>query len=59
MIVNLLLEKKSPKDIHIYVLGFLESSTSAFMKELWEILHDASQSLGGIPKKMLNEEKSC
>ncbi|CAM9471904.1 unnamed protein product [Discosporangium mesarthrocarpum] len=57
--VNYLAEegKVDPKKLQLQLTGFLEKSTSAFMEELWGLLVDAQNSLGGIPSAFLQEKK--
>ena len=43
--------------MQIQLSGFLESKTSGFMKELWDLCISASESLTGIPKLFLDQKK--
>eukprot|EP01026_Neomeris_dumetosa_P008705 TRINITY_DN1281_c0_g3_i1.p1 TRINITY_DN1281_c0_g3~~TRINITY_DN1281_c0_g3_i1.p1 ORF type:complete len:494 (-),score=79.48 TRINITY_DN1281_c0_g3_i1:480-1961(-) len=52
-----MLEQKSkldPRELQIYLTGFLEKNTSLFMKELWTLLIEAQQSEHGIPQQLLD-----
>ena len=40
------------KDMHINLLPFLETKTSQFMKELWQMLISAERSSDGIPDQL-------
>ncbi|CAM9101320.1 unnamed protein product [Choristocarpus tenellus] len=57
--VNYLSEegKLDPKRLQLQLTGFLEKSTSTFMEELWGLLVDAQNSLGGIPSAFLQDKK--
>ncbi|MES1920445.1 Serine/arginine repetitive matrix protein 1, variant 2 [Bonamia ostreae] len=57
MIVNMLKEGTDPKEIQIFVTGFLEKKAYDFMKELWKLLIKCSKSESGISKELLEEEK--
>lgn len=46
-----------PKKLQLQLTGFLEKSTSTFMEELWGLLVDAQNSLGGIPSAFLQDKK--
>ena len=54
-----LLEEESidPKIMQIKLTGFLESKTEEFMIQLWTLLIDAQNSIGGIPKEFLERKK--
>jgi hypothetical protein len=43
--------------MQIDLTGFLESNASVFMKELWNHLLSAQESIGGIPKLFLEQKK--
>lgn len=49
--------KLDPKKLQLQLTGFLEKSTGMFMEELWGLLLDAQNSLGGIPSAFLQEKK--
>lgn len=46
-----------PKLLHSTLLPFLEKNTSLFMKELWSLLHSASQTQSGIPQQLLDAKQ--
>lgn len=46
-----------PRKIQIQLMGFLEGNTAEFMKELWELLASAQESVGGVPKRFVEEKK--
>lgn len=46
-----------PKKLQLQLTGFLEKSTGTFMEELWGLLVDAQNSLGGIPSAFLQDKK--
>lgn len=49
--------KLDPKKLQLQLTGFLEKSTGMFMEELWGLLVDAQNSLGGIPSAFLQDKK--
>lgn len=49
--------KLDPKKLQLQLTGFLEKSTGTFMEELWGLLVDAQNSLGGIPSAFLQDKK--
>ncbi|CAM9339486.1 unnamed protein product [Ascophyllum nodosum] len=57
--VNYLSEEGNldPKKLQLQLTGFLEKSTSMFMEELWVLLIDAQNSIGGIPSAFLQDKK--
>lgn len=58
MYLRLLLQGKlDPKKLQLQLTGFLEKSTGTFMEELWGLLVDAQNSLGGIPSAFLQDKK--
>ncbi|KAI8350935.1 SR-rich pre-mRNA splicing activator [Choanephora cucurbitarum] len=54
-----LLEEKDldPKRMQINLTGFLESKTQVFIKELWNLLLSAQNSVGGIPAIFIEQKK--
>ena len=40
----------------INLSGFLEGFTREFMKDLWTLIHSASESPGGVPKEFLEND---
>ncbi|KAI9138250.1 PWI domain-containing protein [Paraphysoderma sedebokerense] len=46
-----------PKDMQINLTGFLENNTASFVKELWNLLLSAQETVGGIPKEFLEKKK--
>ena len=57
LIMNLLEDKEDPKRIFVALTGFLEAETFKFMKQLWAMLLSAQESVGGIPKSILDKAK--
>ncbi|OLL22198.1 PWI domain-containing protein [Neolecta irregularis DAH-3] len=51
-------ESVDPKRLQINLTGFLEKNSGPFTKELWKLLLSAQQSIGGIPKKFLEDKKA-
>ena len=49
--------KVDPKQMQLYLTGFLEKHTSGFMKSLWELLISAQQNPLGIPGEFLEAKK--
>jgi hypothetical protein len=43
--------------MQINLTGFLEAKAPQFMKELWNLLLSAQDSVGGIPKEFLELKK--
>ncbi|KAI8900587.1 PWI domain-containing protein [Globomyces pollinis-pini] len=56
-VFSLLESESDPKQIQIKLTGFFEDSTWKFMKQLWELLLSAQESVGGIPKVFLEAKK--
>ncbi|KAI8364556.1 PWI domain-containing protein, partial [Blakeslea trispora] len=59
---SLLEEKVSPNDLdpkrmQINLTGFLETKTQVFIKELWNLLLSAQNSVGGIPAIFIEQKK--
>ncbi|EIE88227.1 hypothetical protein RO3G_12938 [Rhizopus delemar RA 99-880] len=54
-----LLEEESidPKMMQINLTGFLESNAKVFVKELWNLLLSAQNSVGGIPAIFIEQKK--
>eukprot|EP01103_Thecamoeba_quadrilineata_P011712 TRINITY_DN284_c0_g1_i2.p1 TRINITY_DN284_c0_g1~~TRINITY_DN284_c0_g1_i2.p1 ORF type:complete len:196 (-),score=38.36 TRINITY_DN284_c0_g1_i2:807-1394(-) len=55
-----LLEEKDdpcPKALQINITGFLDQKAGAFMRDLWNLLLSAQDSIGGIPPEILEEKK--
>jgi len=50
-------DKVDPKQMQLYLTGFLEKHTSTFMKELWALLLSAQESPLGIPSEFLEKKK--
>ncbi|KAJ1029372.1 hypothetical protein NDA13_002623 [Ustilago tritici] len=46
-----------PRKVQIQLMGFLEGKTAEFMSELWELLVSAQESVGGVPKRFVEEKK--
>ncbi len=46
-----------PRKVQIQLTGFLEGKTAEFMGELWELLISAQESVGGVPKRFVEEKK--
>merc|ERR1719399_622413 len=46
-----------PKQMQLYLTGFLEKHTSTFMKELWGLLISAQKNPMGIPDEFLERKK--
>ncbi|KAI5996179.1 PWI domain-containing protein [Pisolithus albus] len=46
-----------PKKMQINLMGFLTSSTPAFMKALWDLLLESQDSPGGVPVSMVEAKK--
>ncbi|KAI6019976.1 PWI domain-containing protein, partial [Pisolithus orientalis] len=46
-----------PKKMQINLMGFLTSSTPAFMKALWDLLLESQDSPGGVPTSMVEAKK--
>ena len=57
LIMNLLEDKEDPKRIFVELTGFFEAETFKFMKQLWAMLLSAQESVGGIPKSILDKAK--
>ena len=55
--MNLLEQSEDPKRIFVEMSGFLEDGTFKFMKKLWTMLVSAQESVGGIPKVILDKAK--
>eukprot|EP01024_Parvocaulis_polyphysoides_P010224 TRINITY_DN133_c1_g2_i2.p3 TRINITY_DN133_c1_g2~~TRINITY_DN133_c1_g2_i2.p3 ORF type:complete len:400 (+),score=92.42 TRINITY_DN133_c1_g2_i2:1393-2592(+) len=47
-------EALDPKELQVYLTGFLEKNTGLFMKELWTLLAQAQESPSGIPQQILD-----
>eukprot|EP01023_Acetabularia_acetabulum_P019819 TRINITY_DN20168_c0_g2_i1.p1 TRINITY_DN20168_c0_g2~~TRINITY_DN20168_c0_g2_i1.p1 ORF type:complete len:215 (-),score=27.25 TRINITY_DN20168_c0_g2_i1:46-690(-) len=47
-------DKLDPKELQVYLTGFLEKNTGLFMKELWTLLAQAQESPSGIPQQILD-----
>ncbi|KAF9393242.1 hypothetical protein BGZ94_006814, partial [Podila epigama] len=52
-------EVPDPKSMQINLQGFLDKNSQVFVLELWRLLLDAQDSLGGIPKVFLEREKEA
>ncbi|KAI8979145.1 PWI domain-containing protein [Mycotypha africana] len=50
-------EDLDPKRMQINLTGFLESKTKIFIKELWNLLLSAQNSVGGIPAEFIEQKK--
>uniref|UniRef100_V5EBQ7 SR-rich pre-mRNA splicing activator n=1 Tax=Kalmanozyma brasiliensis (strain GHG001) TaxID=1365824 RepID=V5EBQ7_KALBG len=46
-----------PRKVQIQLMGFLEGQTAGFMEELWELLVSAQESVGGVPRRFVEEKK--
>jgi len=46
-----------PKELQHHVEGFLDENAPIFVKELWQLLLSAQETIGGIPKQFLEEKK--
>ena len=46
------------KTVQINLTGFMESNTSVFMSELWEMLVSAQSNIGGVPSSILEAKKA-
>jgi hypothetical protein len=44
----------SPLDLHVQLEPFLEGQTTGFVRELWSLLHSASESVTGVPQTLLD-----
>ncbi|KDQ58478.1 hypothetical protein JAAARDRAFT_128886 [Jaapia argillacea MUCL 33604] len=60
--VQSLLEDKAdptpdPKKMQINLTGFLTTQTAPFMISLWDLLLEAQESIGGVPKRFIEEKK--
>lgn len=58
-IIDMVEDKKTldPRRIYISLTGFLEQNTGVFVKELWNLLIDASSSETGVPRVFVHEVK--
>ncbi|KAI8102326.1 hypothetical protein M9435_005931 [Picochlorum sp. BPE23] len=58
-IIDMVEDKKTldPRRIYISLTGFLEQNTGVFVKELWNLLIDASSSETGVPRAFVQEVK--
>jgi hypothetical protein len=43
-----------PKLLHVQLQPCLEKNTGLFMKELWSLLHSASNNEAGVPQQLLD-----
>ena len=46
-----------PKQMQLYLTGFLEHNTSKFMQELWSLLSSAQENELGVPTEFLERKK--
>lgn len=46
-----------PKEIQINITGFLGKRAAPFVKEMWDLLLSAQESVGGIPMIFLEKKK--
>ena len=49
--------KCDPKQMQIYLMGFLEKHTTTFMRDLWTLLISAQENELGIPVVFLERKK--
>ncbi len=49
--------KWDPKQMQIYLTGFMHKNARVFVKELWELLISAQESPSGIPAQILASKK--
>lgn len=47
----------NPKQMQVFLMGFLEKNTSLFMKELWQLLLSAQSRPDGIPIQFIEEKE--
>lgn len=51
-------EDVDPRRVQIQITGFLARKAGPFMGELWHLLLDAQNNLGGIPTELIEKKKA-
>ena len=46
-----------PKQMQLYLTGFMEDKTGVFMEELVKLLHEARDSENGVPITLVREKE--
>jgi hypothetical protein len=46
-----------PKEMQINLTPVLEKNAAVFMKELWEMLLDAQEKVGGVPSILIQQKR--